>query len=44
MYKIKDKWKAWIAKYAFTSLNINGVYTRAEWNNAGFKDSLLEKA
>lgn len=42
MYKIKDKAKAMIAKYGFTSLNINGVYTKAEWNKAGFKDDVLE--
>jgi hypothetical protein len=42
MYKIKDKYKEWIAKYAFTKLDINGVYSLEEWTKAGFKISALE--
>jgi hypothetical protein len=42
MYKIKDKYKAHIAKYAFTKLDINGVYSLEEWTQAGFKTLVLE--
>ena len=42
MYKIKDKYKAHIAKYAWTKLDINGVYSLDEWVNAGFKTTVLE--
>lgn len=43
MYKIADKWKGFMFKYAWTKLNLDSVYSKEEWNNAGFKDSVLEK-
>jgi len=43
MYKIKDKYKNQIAKYAHTKLDINGVYDKETWNKAGFGDVVLEK-
>jgi hypothetical protein len=42
MYKIKDKFKSHLFKYAHTKLDINGVYTKEEWNKAGFNDRVLE--
>lgn len=44
MYKIKDKYKEHIAKYAWTKLDINGVYSLKEWTDAGFKTTVLESA
>ena len=41
-YRIKSKYKTYLARYAWTSLDIDGVYTKEEWNTAGFKDLLLE--
>jgi len=41
LYKIKDKWKKHMFKYAATKLDLNGEYTKDVWNKAGFKDSLL---
>jgi len=41
MYKIADKYKAMVTKYAWTKLDLNGVYTKETWNKAGFKDSIL---
>jgi hypothetical protein len=41
-FKIKEKYKSHLAKYAKTSLDLNGTYTKDKWNKAGFKDSLLE--
>jgi hypothetical protein len=42
MYKIKDKFKVHLAKYAHSKLDINGAYTKEEWNRAGFMDHVLE--
>ena len=42
MYKIKDKFKLHLFKYAHTKLDINGVYTKEEWNKNGFNDRVLE--
>jgi hypothetical protein len=41
-YRIKNKYKAHLAKYAWSNLDIDGVYIKEEWNTAGFKDLLLE--
>jgi hypothetical protein len=41
-YKIKSKYKAYIVRWAWTKLNLDGEYTKEEWNNAGFKDVILE--
>ncbi len=43
MYKLKEKYKAMVAKYAFTRLDINGVYSLETWNKAGFKVCILEE-
>ena len=43
MYKIKDRYKNHIAKYAHTKLDINGIYDKETWNKAGFKDQLLDE-
>jgi hypothetical protein len=43
MFKIKEKYKTLVAKYAFTKLDINSVYIKEIWNKAGFKDSILEE-
>jgi len=43
MYKLKEKYKSMVAKYAFTNLDINGTYTKETWLNAGFKESILEE-
>lgn len=43
MYKLKDKYKRMVSKYAFTRLDINGTYTKETWLNAGFKESILEE-
>lgn len=42
MYKLKDKYKGMVAKYAFTGLDINGIYSLETWETAGFKISILE--
>jgi hypothetical protein len=42
MYRIKDKWKAHIAKYAHTTLNIDGVYNFETWQRHGFQKSVLQ--
>ena len=42
LFKIKDKYKSHLARYAHTTLDLNGNYTKEEWNKHGFKDSLLE--
>jgi hypothetical protein len=41
-YKIKEKYKSFLATYAWTKLDLNGSYTKEVWNKAGFKDSILE--
>ena len=41
--KLKDKYKGIVIKFGLTSLDINGSYTKEEWNKAGFKDYILEK-
>jgi hypothetical protein len=41
MYRIADKYKSMVFKYAFTKLDLNGIYTKETWNKAGFKDSIL---
>jgi hypothetical protein len=41
-YKIKKKYAAHIARYAWTSLDLTSSYTKKEWNAAGFKDEVLE--
>jgi hypothetical protein len=43
MYKLKDKYKGMVAKYAFTKLDINGIYSLETWKNSGFKESILEE-
>ena len=44
MYKLKEKWKNTVMKYSMnTNLDINGSYTKEEWNKNGFKDLILEK-
>lgn len=43
MYKLKDKYKAHVARFAATKLNINGVYSLSEWTKAGFSSRLLEE-
>lgn len=44
MYEIKKKYRNRVAMYAMkTKLDINGIYTKEEWNRNGFKDSILEK-
>lgn len=43
MYKLKEKYKAMVAKYAFTRLDINGVYALETWETAGFKVCILEE-
>jgi hypothetical protein len=43
MYKLKDKYKAMVAKYSMkTSIDINGVYDLKTWNENGFDISILE--
>jgi|GEM_PF-4803432 len=42
-FKIKAKYKAHLLKYAWTKLDLNGEYTKEEWNTAGFMDCILEK-
>jgi hypothetical protein len=42
MYKIKEKYKILITKYAWTKLDINKTYSKKEWINAGFKEYILE--
>jgi hypothetical protein len=41
-YKIKSKYKAHLARYVWSGLDIDGAYTKEEWNTAGFKDLVLE--
>ncbi len=41
-YKIKEKYKSLMAKYAWTKLDLDGIYSKEDWNKAGFKDSVLE--
>lgn len=43
MYKIKEKYKTFVVKNAWTKLDINGIYTLKEWNTAGFKECILEE-
>lgn len=44
MYRIKERYKSHIIKYMMNSgLDINGLYTKEQWNKAGFKDLILEK-
>lgn len=43
MYKIADKWKKHIFKYASTKLDLNGIYSKEIWNKNGFQDKVLEK-
>ena len=43
MYKIKAKYIAFMFKYAHTTLDINGVYSKETWNKAGFLDRVLEE-
>ena len=43
MYKLKDKYKKMVSKYGFTSLDINGTYTKETWTKAGFKEIILEE-
>jgi hypothetical protein len=43
LFKIKAKYKSHLARYAWTKLDLNGCYTKAEWNKHGFRESLLEK-
>lgn len=43
MYKLKEKYKNMVAKYGFTKLDINGVYSKETWITAGFKESILEE-
>ena len=42
MYRIKEKYKALIAKYAWTGLDTNNTYNKEVWINAGFKEYVLE--
>jgi hypothetical protein len=42
-YKIKEKYKSMMFKYAFTRLDLDGEYSKEEWNTAGFMDCVLEK-
>ncbi len=42
MYRIKEKYKALIAKYAWTKLDTNSTYSKEEWINFGFKEYVLE--
>jgi hypothetical protein len=42
MYKIKEKYKALISRYAWTKLDINTSYSKEEWIRNGFKESILE--
>lgn len=42
MYKIKDKYKSYLAAIAWTKLDINGVYSLEKWTQAGFKPLVLE--
>jgi hypothetical protein len=42
-FKIKAKYKNYLYRFCtWTSLDLDGIYTKAEWNKAGFKDLLLE--
>ena len=44
MYRLKEKYKVMVVKYAMkTKLDINGVYTKDDWNSNGYKDTILEK-
>ena len=43
MYKIKETYRAFLSKYAWTKLDLNGSYSKEDWNAAGFKDKVLEK-
>jgi hypothetical protein len=42
MYRIKEKYKALIVKYAWTGLDTNSIYSKEVWINAGFKEYVLE--
>ena len=42
MYKIKEKYKNYVAKYAWTKLDINGIYSLEEWKKNGFTERVLE--
>jgi len=43
MYKIKDKYKSLIARYAWTKLDTNCAYDLDTWIAYGFKEYILEK-
>jgi len=43
LFKIKAKYKPHLASYAWTKLDFNRCYTKAEWTKHGFHWSLLEK-
>ena len=43
MYKIKDKYKVHITKYAWTKLDVNGVYSLDVWVKNGFNERILER-
>ncbi len=42
-YRIKEKYKSFMFKYAWTKLDLNSEYSKEEWNSNGFMDSVLEK-
>ena len=42
MYKIKERLKRHLFKYAKTKLDLNSSYDKETWNKAGFKDEVLE--
>ncbi len=44
MYKIKEKYKKHIARYASTKLDINGTYSLEVWKANGFHERILEES
>jgi hypothetical protein len=43
MYKLKEKYKIHMFKYAWTKLDLNGVYSKEVWNEHGFVTKVLEE-
>ena len=41
-YVIKKEYKSFIARYAWTKLDVNKAYTKEVWLKNGFKEKLLE--